>query len=175
VVLSDRDGTFVRPYSVVDSDRSKLTFCIRISEGRGGNALKKLKVGDTLRIENVSGSFVLRPTDSKKAFIATGTGLAPIVNMMSHIPETEKILLFGVRDSESRFYADRLAKIPNLKTVTYLSRETAAGFETGRIDVTKLDFPEGCEFYVCGNPQLVESSVKALKSRGFEHIYHEKF
>lgn len=175
VVLSDGDGTFVRSYSIVNADNSKLTFCIKISTGRWGNALKKLQVWDTLKIENVYGSFVLQPTHSKKIFIATGTGIAPIINMMSHIPDIEKFLLFWVQDFESLFYTDVLKTIPNLKMVTYLSRETIEWFQTGRIDVSKYDFPKDSEFYICGNPKMVEASIQELKSKGFEHIYCEKF
>ena len=175
VVLKDHDGVFYRSYSVVGNHDTKLTFCIRLLSGRGGNVLKNLKMGDVLAVEGIYGSFVLQDTDASKVFIATGTGLSPIVSMMRSIPEKEKILLFGVENSKSLFYTEILEKIPKLKKYLFLSREEVPGFIHGRIDCATFEFPKESEFYLCGNPQMVEKAITDLRSRGFEKIYHEKF
>lgn len=175
IALKDRDGIFYRSYSVVSSSGRTLVFGIKLSSGRGGNVLKQVKVGDVLAVEAIYGSFVLQNTPNPKVFIATGTGLSPLINMMEQIPEKEKILLFGVQDSESLFYVDRIKKIPKLTAHIYLSREEVPGYLHGRIDCSTLDFPKESEFYLCGNPAMVEGTVATLKARGFDKIYFEKF
>jgi rubredoxin len=94
IAMKDRDGIFYRSYSVVESDGKKLTFCIKLTSGRGGYVLRNLKIGELLGIEGVYGSFVLKNNNSPKVFIATGTGLAPLINMIRQIPDEDKILLF---------------------------------------------------------------------------------
>ena len=175
IALKDRDGVFYRSYSVVESNGKKLTFCIKLSPGRGGNVLKHLKIGDTLAVENIYGSFVLQNTPHPKVFIATGTGLAPLINMMRQIPDKDKTLLFWVQDSASLFYTELLKKIPQLESHIFLSREEIPGFRHGRIDVTTFSFPKDSEFYMCGNPAMVEKTVSDLKAQGFTKIYHEIF
>ena len=175
VALKDRDGIFYRSYSVVASTDKKLVFCIKLSPGRGGNVLRKIQAGDKLAIENIYGSFVLHTSISPKVFIATGTGLAPIVNMMRQLPDEDKILLFGVQDAASLFYAELLKKIPRLTTHTFLSREELPGFQYGRIDVSKFTFPKESEFYMCGNPEMIEKTTMDLKAKGFTKIYYEQF
>ena len=94
VALKDRDGIFYRSYSVVASEGKKLVFCIKLSSGRGGNVLRNIKMGDSLAIEGIYGSFVLQNTSNPKVFIATGTGLAPIIHMIRQLPNEEKTLFF---------------------------------------------------------------------------------
>lgn len=39
----------------------------------------------------------------------------------------------------------------------------------------KFDFPKGTEFYLCGNPEMIEKTISDLKMQGFDKIYHEIF
>lgn len=177
VVLRDRDGEFSRCYSVVRSEGKNLTFCVRVGEihGRGGNVLKKMKVGDTVAVASISGQFVLAPTDNDKVFIATGTGLSPIIHMIRSIPHVPKRLYFGLRTKDEAFYLEELATIPNLTVKTYLSREKVPSFEYGRIDLSSETFDPNTEFYVCGNPGMTETIIAELRKCGFDSIYFEKF
>lgn len=175
IALKDRDGIFYRSYSVVDSNGKRIVFCIKISSGRGGNILKNIQTGDMLAIEGIYGSFVLQDSDHPKVFIATGTGLAPIMYMMRSVADIEKLLLFGVQDSASLFYTEDIKKIPKLASHIFLSREEIAGFRHGRIDLSGFAFPKESEFYICGNPAMVEDAVSTLQNQGFTKIYHEKF
>ncbi|MDD5377310.1 MAG: hypothetical protein PHH16_04310 [Candidatus Gracilibacteria bacterium] len=128
-----------------------------------------------LAIEGIYGSFVLQDSDHPKVFIATGTGLAPIMYMMRSVADIEKLLLFGVQDSASLFYTEDIKKIPKLASHIFLSREEIAGFRHGRIDLSGFAFPKESEFYICGNPAMVEDAVSTLQNQGFTKIYHEKF
>ncbi|MDD2916652.1 MAG: hypothetical protein PHH70_02280 [Candidatus Gracilibacteria bacterium] len=175
VALRDRDGIFYRSYSVVEADGKRLTFCIKLTAGRGGYVLRSLKVGDSIAIEGIYGSFVLQKNTNPKVFIATGTGLSPIVNMMRSLPDAEKTLLFGVQDSGSLFYTDLLQNISKLTTHIFLSREEVPGYRHGRIDCMQFEFPKGTEFYLCGNPAMIEQVTSDLKAQGFDKIYHEIF
>ena len=95
--------------------------------------------------------------------------------MMRQFPTIEKKLLFGVQDKASLFYQTLFKHIPKLELYIFLSREKAAGFNYGRVDISKLTFEKESEFYICGNPPMVKDTIAALAARGFEKIYHEQF
>jgi len=38
-----------------------------------------------------------------------------------------------------------------------------------------IDTPLDTEWYLCGNPKMIEESKKILESRGFTHIFTEEF
>jgi ferredoxin-NADP reductase len=175
IIFRDRDGDFSRCYSVVSSEGNRLVFCVRITDGRGGKILAALKVGDDIRVSGIFGAFVLASSDAPKVFIATGTGLSPIMNLMRSANGAKKRLFFGMRTKEEDFYSDELAKIPNLSIRKFLSKGEAKGFETGRIDLSVEPFPKETEFYVCGNPDMVQSTISVLRARGFAKIYSERY
>jgi len=95
--------------------------------------------------------------------------------MLRQLPNEDKILLFGVQDAASLFYTELLKNIPRLTTHTFLSREELPGFQHGRIDISKFHFPKESEFYMCGNPAMIEKTIADLKAQGFTKIYHEQF
>ncbi|USN58910.1 MAG: hypothetical protein H6767_02220 [Candidatus Peribacteria bacterium] len=49
-----------------------------------------MKLGDTLKIKGIYGDFVLRTTPNPKVFVATGTGLSPIIHMLTAGPLQSK-------------------------------------------------------------------------------------
>ena len=114
------------------------------------------------------GDFILQENTNPKIFIATGTGLAPILD----IP---KKLYFSVSTEDEIFYQDELAKIPNLENFSYVSREKVDGYREGRMKFEDIEAPANAEFYLCGNPQMVENFVTEIKNAGFESVYFEQF
>ncbi len=95
--------------------------------------------------------------------------------MTRQLPDEDKILLFGVQDAASLFYTELLKNIPRLTTHTFLSREELPGFKYGRIDISKFNFSKESEFYMCGNPAMIEKTTMDLKAQGFTKIYYEQF
>ncbi len=176
IILSDKDGKFSRSYSVVKSTSNVLTFCVKIWSGRGSKIISQLTVWQEIWFGGIFGNFVLQNTSNPKVFIATWTGLAPIMNMLSTCPEKiEKCLYFGVRTKQELFYEKEIQTIQNLSSNIFLSQENVEGYKTGRIDISNLTFPKETEFYICWNPDMVDFQTKKLNEIWYTRIYSEKF
>ena len=92
----DALGDFARQYSIVEQSGNRYTFTIKLSDrGRGSRLLHEISVGTSIRIRGIYGNFLLQDHQSPKIFIATGTGLAPIYNMIrSLVLSSERISLY---------------------------------------------------------------------------------
>jgi ferredoxin-NADP reductase/ferredoxin len=125
--LRDDAGEFIRSYSLVDFSESHFTLCVKIlADGRGGRVLSRLSSGDAVSVSPAVGHFTLRDTSAPKVFIATGTGLAPMMAMLSATPDTTpRVVIFGVRLQEDLFYLDQLHAYPNTRVIATLSSPTA--------------------------------------------------
>ena len=173
---NDENSVFRRQYSVAKQTKNSATFLIKIkSNGRGGKILTEKKSGDEMNLIGFFGDFILQENTNPKIFIATGTGLAPIFKMMSAIPDIPKKLYFSVSTAEEIFYQDELVQIPNLQNFSYISREKVDGYREGRMKFEDIEAPENAEFYLCGNPQMVENFVTEIKKAGFKSVYFEQF
>ena len=72
--LSDAYGNFSRSYSVCEYGKDFFTLTVKIlPQGRGGRALKKLKIGKKVSFLGALGVFTLQNTSKPKVCIATGT------------------------------------------------------------------------------------------------------
>jgi len=176
LILEDRDGKFQRSYSIVKQDWNKLTFCIKALETwRWGKIIGKLQQWDKLAIEWIFWNFVLQDTTNPKVFIATWTGLAPIINMINHTKSVDNQLFFWVQKEKDLFYLDKILWKDNIKTEIFLSREETEKYKFGRLDLSKYNFTENTEFYICGNPAMVNSTKDYLTKKWFENVYFEQF
>ncbi len=173
--MHDAQGDFARSYSVVSHEGVYITFAIKLWEWRGSWVLKTLKGGESLKLEWVFWNFTLKNTANKKVFIATGTGVAPIVHMLASKKLVWAELFFGVATKSELFYEDKIREIEGLTTHTYLSQETIEWYEHGRIDLSKYSFTPETEFYICGNPAMVETVSQYLQEHKFTNIITEKF
>ena len=150
-----------------------------------------LKQGEELVMRGPFGDFYYRESNREILMIATGTGLAPIMSILRYMRK-EKIgqkttLFFGTRTEEDLFCVKELKKLkrelPHFTYIPTLSRapeDSAWEGERGR--VTKLiedKIPEGAdlEVYICGSPEMVDTSWDALKKKGIpdENVYFDKF
>lgn len=79
-----------------------------------------------LTTRGVFGHFVLRDTQSPKVFIATGTGLAPIYNMLVALQGKvlKKSLYFSVSTEKELFYIDELRTLTDLDLHIHVTRES---------------------------------------------------
>jgi nitric oxide dioxygenase len=134
-----------------------------------------MKIGDELLLKGVYGKFVLQTTDVPKVFIATGTGIVPLINMAKHCENRQKKLYFSVPYANELFYEDRIKEIDNLVYEIHITREEVTGYAFGRLDIDKADIDPKAEIYVCGNPKVVDAIVQELKAKGYQHIFSEKF
>lgn len=62
-----------------------IQLCIRLGKGRGSNALRNLKAGQSIDVDGPHGSFMV-PNESKDLlFIAGDTGIAPVRSIVLHL------------------------------------------------------------------------------------------
>ena len=95
--------------------------------------------------------------------------------MKSAKPEIPKKIYKTETTEEEIFYQDELAQIPNLENFSYISREKVDGYREGRMKFEDIEASENAEFYLCGNPQMVENFVTEIKNAGFKSVYFEQF
>ena len=177
LTLNDFDWDFSRAYSIVKSENNILTFWIKVKDiWRWGRTLKNLKLWSAIKIKWIYWEFVLKDTTNPKVFIATGTWLSPIMNMISEkLKSKNNYLFFWVQTKKDLFHVDKINNIENIETHILLSREEVEWFENWRINLSKYEFEENTEFYICGNPAMVEGNINYLTEKWFKNVYSEKF
>jgi ferredoxin-NADP reductase len=173
-----------RSYSVASAPRPDNSFELCLNLIPGGIItpwLFNLKAGDRIQFTGPSGHFHLRqPVDPVSAFIATGTGIAPIRAMLQELhtrPLSGEVwLIFGVRTQADILYREEFEKFtqddPNFHFVPVVSRPRAgwAG-ETGHVQgpIAKyLAGRQGFHAYICGAGKMVEEVRRLLRSMGYD-------
>jgi len=193
--LSCGNGLF-RAYSISSTSLSNTQVVLIVAvghDGVGSNYIKSLKVGDSVEFIGPSGRFVLPEVlKDNLIFIATGTGLAPLLSMIDYLNNsntTSKVqLYFGVRDESEVFKIDQLNIFKsNMKDFNYtvcfsqdIPSELANVSVKGRVtdaivfDKNNLDTTQ---YFICGNPYMVVDINAKLKDAGISenNIFHEKF
>ncbi len=173
----DNEWRFQRSYSIVKQIGNQYTFTIKLDPfGRGARVIRWLNSGDKININGVFGNFVLQDSQNPKVFVATGTGLAPIYNMiLSMDPSISKKLYFSVATEAELFYVDKLKQIESLDLYIHITREDISGYETGRVDIDAIEVEKDTEWYLCGNPKMVSEAQEKLKNRWFKKVFSEEF
>lgn len=173
----DGEGDFTRSYSIVERKGNRFTFTIKLSEnGRGARLLRDIAIGASIRIKWVFGKFLLQDTKNPKVFIATGTGLAPMYNMITHMESAiKKSLYFTVSTKDELFYTEKLRSIPHLDLHIHTTREQVEWYEFGRVDVSMIEALPDTEWYLCGNPRMVSEAREKLNAKWYEKVYSEEF
>ncbi|MCD5385333.1 FAD-dependent oxidoreductase [Candidatus Gracilibacteria bacterium] len=196
------DGLGGRAYSILKIKSDKIILIIKKREisqgGRGGSKLIcELKIGDKLKGVGPAGHFLLNENNNNKLFIGTGTGFVPLYNMIESLLENNnknKIkLIFGIREEDDVFYLNELQnlkkKYSNFGFHLYISRVKdlhqfklnnpgiiiKSGYTTNFL--TKQNIKDFSETYICGAPNMIESSIEKLKKLDFDekNIYFEKY
>ncbi len=204
------DGRLLqRPYSAATGPGpiGNLEFLVRrVEQGMFSPRLWTLAPGARLRIGRAKGLFTLRPNDPRShLFIATGSGLAPLVAMLEQLLAREAtadsepsgrpraVLVHGVAHLDELAYRGRLeALVAGPARVAYVpivSRAVAHGGaawagRAGRVP-DHLDelcranglVPGSCVAYLCGNPAMITTVEQQLTARGFgrEAIISEQY
>jgi ferredoxin-NADP reductase len=197
----------LRPYSTASRKGAvdTLEFLVRrVPSGTFTPRLWQLAVGERLWIGPPKGLFTLQPADSRThVLISAGTGIAPFISMLPELvagapgspPKARPrvVLAHGVSYQQELAYRTRLetlmARHPELVYAPTVSRPDApqnAGWSgrTGRVErilpaiwaELALD-PRDTIAYLCGNPDMVESSRDTLLRVGMPAgaIVHENY
>ncbi len=185
--------TAYRSYSISSSmfEHRKLSIIVGIGhDGVGSNFVKNLQIGDTVEFVGPSGRFVL-PEKPKEnlVFIATGTGISPMLSMIDALLKNSSSsnisLVFGIRDKSELFLEEHIRTLKvehkNFDYKIFFSQVLPTNIENaykGRV-TDNIDFSktESSQYFICGNPYMVQDTIKLLIEKGAkdEDIFHEKF
>ncbi|EFE68331.1 phenylacetic acid degradation NADH oxidoreductase [Streptomyces viridosporus ATCC 14672] len=170
---------------------------VRLVEGGAFStyALKEIGIGDELEVMTPAGRFTLRPAPGRYAAIVGGSGITPVLSIVSTLlarePRARFCLVRSDRTTASTMFLEEVADLKDrhperLQLVTVLSREEQrAGLPSGRLDRERLtgllpallpvDQVDG--WFLCGPYGLVEGAERALRGLGVarSRIHQEIF
>ena len=176
IMVKNSDGdTYMRSYSVASYKDSIVSFLIKLKDwGIAWEYFKKLEEWAEISLLWPFGDCIIQHTTKRKIFVATGTGLSPIYNMMHASWDSDKILYFWVRNQNDLFYLSELSDIPNLTTHIYLSQQEQSTYNSWRIKYENIEYRKDDEIYMCWNPQLIEELQTHFKNDD-TYVFSEKF
>ncbi|MEV4431963.1 2Fe-2S iron-sulfur cluster-binding protein [Streptomyces sp. NPDC049555] len=158
-------------------------------------ALKELAPGDVVEVMVPAGRFVLTPRPGHFAAIVGGSGITPVLSIVSTLLESEPAARFCLirsdRTTASTMFLDEVAELKDrfpdrFQLVQTLSREEQqAGPASGRLDEERLTrllpallpVPDVDGWFLCGPHGLVQGARGALKALGVprERVHQEIF
>lgn len=183
-------GTVRRSYSVAGADPEQKTIELHIKSVEGGamsgHLFGEAKPNDLMRFTGPHGTFFLRDVAGKSLiFLATGTGIAPVLAMLSSLPEGDKApsevrVYWGGRHAAD-LYSDITSKVPNVIYTQVTSREAppAGGFQGYVQDAVLADVGDlsDARVYACGSDEMIRSAARALTQAGLpaRHFHSDAF
>ncbi|MER8005243.1 2Fe-2S iron-sulfur cluster-binding protein [Streptomyces sp. NPDC094149] len=200
------DGTEIRrTYSICspapapgDEGPAILRVGVRLVEGGAFStyALKEIDLGDELEVMTPAGRFTLDPAPGLYAAVVGGSGITPVLSIVSTLlarePGARFCLIRSDRTAASTMFLEEVADLKDrypdrLQLVTVLSREEQqAGLPSGRLDQERLTgllpalLPVGqvAGWFLCGPFGLVQGAERTLRALGVprarihEEIFH---
>jgi ferredoxin-NADP reductase len=179
VHMPDGDDEAVRPYTPTSlPGTNQLTLMIkRYDDGTVSVYMHDRDPGDEIEIGDVEGNLYLRELDRDVAFVATGTGITPMIAMLKHYLRDgsgDAHFFFGEKDREHVMYRETLdqleAENENLSVTYSLSEpDTDWNGPSGHVQehlFERLDDAAGTDFYVCGVPEMVVETEDLIVDRG---------
>lgn len=192
--LAKDDGTpHKRAYSIASPPHTgdPLELVIKFEEGgvASNYFFNVLKEGGSFPARAPFGAFVIKdPVPEHLAFVATGTGIAPLRSMIHSLYHdglgaSRKIWLFlGVRHDNEILYdaewKELAAQHPGFTYIPTLSRPKDWKGEVGYVQdkVRKfLPFIAGMKAYACGGDAMMTALGEALQEKGYakEMLHYE--
>ena len=203
--IPQSNGSFLkRIYSIASSPAEKTFFemVIKIIPlGKATNYLASLTIGDLVDFEGPAGLFTYQNTTGNQTFLATGTGISPILSMLKYSSRqslatnhqspvtSHQKLYWGMPKFTDVYLLDELKALlktlPNFSFKICLSREIDLQniqeedkkyFVLGRINSNLEEVIDG-QYYICGGPLIVDSLKQHLLQKGIkpENLHFEKF
>lgn len=176
ICLGIESYPYFREYSVYSSEKDAFIEVLikEVEDGDISKKLKHLQAGQNVRFKGPQGSFMDNAsTVSNPVFIATGTGISPFHSFVKTYPQSNYLLIHGVRNIneayESNFYK------PN-KYILCTSRD-AEGHFNGRVTnyLQPIELPMNTSFYLCGNGAMIYEVFDLLQKKGVDahNIFYE--
>ena len=133
-----------------------------------------VEVGDTFEVRGpIGGYFVWEPSDPSPLLIGGGSGIAPLRSIWRAAPsQTSMSVLYSAQTTDRIIFGDELKSNSNLSVAINLTRETAPGFGSGRLDEASIkaivaDVTPQLT-YVCGPTGFVEAAAQHLINIGVD-------
>ncbi len=169
---------------------NSLAFLVKITEGglMSEYLRDRAQVGDTLEFTGPFGSFFLRERKRPSLLLAGGTGLAPLLSILSKIQsegtDHPVHLIYGVTFDHDLVELEKLRayaeSLPNF-TFDYCvaDKDSSApnkGYVTGLFEPQHLNDGD-VDIYLCGPPPMVEAVRNHLSENSITPVnfYFEKF
>ncbi|HET7016271.1 MAG TPA: 2Fe-2S iron-sulfur cluster binding domain-containing protein [Streptosporangiaceae bacterium] len=202
VSLSFRAGQFVdvevpeaagaRAFSLANSpaqDGVVELFVKRLPGGLFAGYLESARPGSVLRLRGPLGSLRVRPSYRKLVMIAGGSGLAPMLSMLTDLAERgdrrAAWLFFGARTTQELYHLDRIDELrrasADLEFVPVVdSFDESWSGETGLVTdavARRLPSLRGFDAYLCGPPPMVAAAIDVVRRLGVRepNIYYDAF
>ncbi|WP_282794808.1 1,2-phenylacetyl-CoA epoxidase subunit PaaE [Streptomyces sp. CC224B] len=158
-------------------------------------AHKEIAAGDELEVMTPAGRFTLDPAPGRYAAVVGGSGITPVLSIVTTLLEREPRAAFCLvrsdRTAASTMFLEEVADLKDrwpdrFQLVTVLSREEQqAGLTSGRLDQERLTqllpallpVAEVDGWFLCGPYGLVQSAERTLRSLGVDRrrIHEEIF
>ena len=145
------------------------------------------KDNDLLRIEGPKGTFFLRDSSKPILFLATGTGIAPIMSILHSLDESQNFqqqqpitVYWGNRYSEEFVWQPEFKKI-NVEFIQVCSKPNQDWQgETGYVQNIAMQKQPGlveCAVYACGSNAMIQSAKQLFTQAGLaeNQFYSDAF
>jgi len=183
-------GSIRRSYSIasISSNKEIILLIKRVKNGEFSNYwFNEAKPNNLLRIEGPKGTFFLRDRVKPLVFLATGTGIAPIVSILDRLDSDPD---FNQTESISLFWGNRLQQDfvwkPNFKNINVdfykiISRKDDDWKgEVGYVQDVALRFSSDAQkinVYACGASNMINSAKASFVGAGLSenNFYSDVF
>jgi ferredoxin-NADP reductase len=190
-----------RAYSIASDPAKSPEFKIIVAaqhSGAGSNFLKNVSINTEISFIGPSGRFFMqKPPASNILFLATGTGVAPLISFLYDMAQNPLQynqlgikLYHGLRDPSEIFYIDILESFkkqlnfkyticlssPDIKQNTPINQ--TIDVKQGRLtNHYTIDDAKDTHVYLCGHPDMIADNIKNLSTQGVpdHNIFYEGF
>lgn len=190
------EGGHRRSFSIASDPSDPHFLQLHIRRVAGGGFSEQvfggLREGALLTIEGPFGAFRLRPHDGRKRlFVAGGTGLAPILSMLSSAIrqglDVATHLFWGVRSRRDLYWETALSawqqNEPRFRYTPVLSEPDASddwGGATGFVHQAVVAvYPDLARYdvYMAGPPAMIEAGQRTFRDKGLppERLFFDSF
>ncbi len=174
---------YARPFSFASAPESGYIEIGYKIAGAFTQRLKTLKSKDKLGVKGPYGVFTFDENADKDIVIfAAGIGIAPFMSTLRYATEKNLpnyfTLFYSNKTKDEVAYFKELEKLktenPNIKIFCTLTREEAAGFDHGRINLEYLQTSivrgqfATSVFYICGGHEFIGAMVTMLLAAGVD-------
>ena len=171
------DPTQDRTYSLASGETDPVLRILYrvITEGVLTPKLAAIRPDEWIEFTGPFGSFTLRDASRPCWFIATGTGIAPLLSFIRTHASVRPVVLHGVR------LPDELYGRAELEPRCSIYRPCVSGGDspTGRVTnaLRDLQTPQDAEYYLCGRNDMISDVRNLLRERGIpsEQIIAEPY